>query len=299
MNESNDEVEYRKRLIDYGFDPETGKQIAQKTERTRKAEVPGNSKPETNTTLPIWPNAMRGVPNGMLRSALFGAIKKGPRQTMKRECISSLDGIEIFYTGERLDQYDLDAWETALHIARMQGTGRECRFRGVPFLKMMGKTNSGDNLKGLYTRLMRLKANAIELRQGRYSYVGALIDEVYKDELTDEHVVVLNPKLQGLFAADQYTLIDNAVRQALTGKPLSQWLHGFYSTHAKPYPLAVATLHSLCGSESKHIRDFKKDLRKALDALVVACAANGQVINYTIVNDVVSFKKSKQITLFE
>ena len=148
-----------------------------------------------------------------------------------------------------------------------------------------------------YTRLLRLRANAIELRQGRYTYVGGLIDDVVIDNDTDEYVVCLNAKLQTLFAPDQFTLIDLAVRQALTGKPLAQWLHGFYSTHAKPFPLAVATLHSLCGSESKHVREYKKDLRKALEALVAACAAYGQVVAYTIVDDIVSFKKSKQTAL--
>jgi hypothetical protein len=29
--------------------------------------------------LPFWPESTRGVPNGVLRSALFGAIKKGAR----------------------------------------------------------------------------------------------------------------------------------------------------------------------------------------------------------------------------
>jgi hypothetical protein len=37
--------------------------------------------------LPIWPEAVRGVPNGVLRSALFGAIKKGPRRYLEREQI--------------------------------------------------------------------------------------------------------------------------------------------------------------------------------------------------------------------
>ncbi len=29
--------------------------------------------------LPLWPEAVRGVPNSVLRSALFGAIKRGRR----------------------------------------------------------------------------------------------------------------------------------------------------------------------------------------------------------------------------
>ena len=33
--------------------------------------------PVEDRRLPAWPEAVRGVPNGVLRSALFGAIKKG------------------------------------------------------------------------------------------------------------------------------------------------------------------------------------------------------------------------------
>src|SRR5690348_6382936 len=49
--------------------------------------------------LPLWPEPTRGVPNGVLRSALFGAIKRGKRRYMERASIASLEGITILYTG--------------------------------------------------------------------------------------------------------------------------------------------------------------------------------------------------------
>ncbi len=58
--------------------------------------------------LPLWPESVRGVPNGFLRSALFGAIAKGKRRYIDGEQLAALDGIEIRYTGQRLDQGDLD-----------------------------------------------------------------------------------------------------------------------------------------------------------------------------------------------
>jgi hypothetical protein len=30
--------------------------------------------------IPIWPDVVRGIPNGFLRSALFGAVMPGPRR---------------------------------------------------------------------------------------------------------------------------------------------------------------------------------------------------------------------------
>ena len=170
--------------------------------RTADAVTPVvNDKPKP-MTLPLWPDVVRGVPNGVLRSALFGAIKKGARRYMQGEQVTSLEGIDIRYTGQQLDQGDLDVWESVLHIVRLQEMGEQCRFTAYALLKLMGKTDSGKNRATLQTRIERLRANAINIKQGRYSYIGGLVDEAYKDEDTQEWVVVLNPKLHALFAAD-------------------------------------------------------------------------------------------------
>ena len=238
--------------------------------------------------LPVWAEAVRGVPNGVLRSALFGAVRKGPRRYLKRERIASLEGVEIFYTGERLDQGDLDVWQAVLHLARLQDMGEQCRFTAYAMLKMLGKANTGQNREILHTRLTRLRANAVEFRQSRFSYIGGMVDEAYKDEETLEYVVVFNPKLRALFERDQWTAVDWAVRLELTGQPLAQWLHGFYATHAQPYPISVGKLHELCGSEATDLSDWKtKDLRKSLDSVASACEKHGQAFNAEIADDLV------------
>lgn len=261
------------------------------TQQNKRSPASIASSKSNVVQLPSWPEPTRGVPNGVLRSALFGAIKKGPRRYMEGEQIAALDGIEIRYTGQRLDQGDLDVWESVLHIVRLQAMGEKCRFTAYAMLKLLGKTDTGSNRETLHKRLMRLKANAVEVQQGRYSYAGSLIDDVYRDKETQEYVLILNPKLRPLFAADQFTRIDWGVRHALNGKPLAQWLHGYYASHAKPYPISVATLHKLCGSESVLLSDFKKDLRKALDAVTEAGAAHGQPFSNEIKDDLVHVEK--------
>lgn len=243
--------------------------------------------PDNVVRLPLWPEAVRGVPNGVLRSALFGAIKKGPRRYLEHERIASLEGVDIHYTGPRLDQGDLDVWQAVLHIARLQDMGEQCRFTAYAMLKMLGKADTGQNRATLHKRILRLRANAVELRQGRFTYIGGLVDEAYKDEETLEYVVVLNPKLRALFESDQWTALDWAVRQELSGQPLAQWLHGFYATHAQPYPISVEKLHELCGSENTVLRDFKRELKSSLDAVAAACEKHGQTFNAEILNDLV------------
>jgi hypothetical protein len=246
------------------------------------------ARPDNVARLPAWPDEVRGVPNMALRSALFGAIRRGPRRYLKSERMASVDGMEVFYTGERLDQGDLDVWEAVLHFIRQQELGKECRFTAYAMLKMLGKTNSGKNRKILHQRILRLKANAAEIKQGRYVYIGSLIDEAFKDEETQEYVVVANPRIKILFERDQFTLIDWAVRLELAGHPLAQWLHGFYASHAKPYAYSVAKLHELCGSEAAELSDWKtKELRKSLDLVSAACEKHGQAFKAEILADLV------------
>jgi len=242
--------------------------------------------------LPLWPEAVRGVPNGLLRSALFGAIKRGARRYLERQEVHAQDGVTVRYTGARLDQGDLDVWETVLHTVRAQELGDDCRVTAYQLLKALDKRDTGGNRDVLERRLARLKATALDVKVGRYSYMGSLIDEVYRDDETREYVIRLNPKLHTLFASDQFTQVDWSVRHALDGKPLAQWLHGFYASHAKPYPMKIETLHKLCGSETAELWKFAQTLRKSLDAVVEASEACEQPFSYEICGDLVHVEKA-------
>ena len=241
--------------------------------------------------LPLWPEPVRAVPNGILRSALFGAIKKGPRRYMEKELVAAVDGVEIRYTGQRLDQGDLDVWESVLHAVRLQELGSQCRVTSYALLKLMGKTDTGKNRVTLQNRIERLVANALTVKQGRYSYMGNLIAGAIKDEDTQEWVIELNPKLRPLFAADQFTQVEWAVRHALDGHQLAQWLHGFYASHAKPFPMRLDTLLELSGSENAEPRSSRQKLLKALDAVVEASKAHGEGFSYEIIGDLVHVEK--------
>lgn len=257
----------------------------------RSSVQPQNVEAEqTCSLLPHWQDSVRRVPNVALRSALFGAISKGHRPYLERVEIHALGGISILYTGALLDQGDLDVWETVLHLARMQELGAECRVTAYRLLKDLGKTDTGKNRAILDKHLSRMKATALQVRVGEHSYEGSLIHEVYRDHDTRSYVIRLNPKLRVLFLDDQFTDVDWSVRQALHGKPLAQWLHGFYVTHARPYDLKIETLHRLCGSRASSLRDFKKDLRRSLDTVERASNAAGQPFSYLIEGGLVRVK---------
>jgi len=276
-----------KRMKDGETFEETSERLYQEYMK-KFAEKEGKSYP---IKLPDWSDSKRAIPNGMLRSALFGATRKGRRRFLRRELIASIDGIRILYTGESLDQGDLDVYEAVLHHMRSENIGELHYFTSYGLFKLMGKTDTGKNRDILHARLIRLCANALELEQGDCAYAGSLIYDVYKSRRTKEWGIVLNPSLWFLFEKNQFTLTDWSIRYKLSGHSLAQWLYGFYASHAEPFSIKIETLHRLCGSETEELRFFKAKLRKALDAVVEAFKAVGQEFSYEIKDGLVYVRK--------
>ena len=133
----------------------------------------------------------------------------------------------------------------------------------------------------------RLSATTVEIQQGPHSYGGSLVDEFYRNDQAGCYGIILNPRLQLLFAHENWTQIAWEQRQKLKRQPLAQWLHGFYSTHANPFAMKVATLHRLSGSEAKKMYHFRAELRDAL-----ACLQSATGWSYEIdANDLVHVHK--------
>lgn len=224
-----------------------------------------------------WGETLRGVPNSVLRSSLFGAIKRGKRKTMFREKLASQSGISVVFTGYRLDQADLDVWQQVLHISRNSPFGTEVAFSGSGFLKAIGRNASGASHEWLKDSLTRLQVAAVELSDGKKTFSGTLIHNWYLDEVNKNCVVKLNPDLVNLFSRDTWTGIEWEQRKALRGKPLALWLHGFYSSHENPFDIKIETLHKWCGSEAKELFHFKAELKESLFSLSEATDWNCRI----------------------
>jgi TrfA protein len=250
--------------------------------------------------LPIWAEPVRGVPNGVLRSALFGAVKSArgkDRRQLDGEQMAAVDGVQIICTGQRLDQDDLDVWETLVHAARMQNLGTAVCANSYALLKLMGLTDTGKNRKLLHERIVRIRSHTIELRQGTRCYIGGLVQRAAKDMETHEWIIELDERLLALYGDDQFTQFDWDTRRSLNGQPLAQWLHGFYATHADPFPIKVATLRRLCGSETARLDNYRKNLRTALQSVHEAHAARGEPWGWCIdANDCVVVTKKGTIS---
>lgn len=220
--------------------------------------------------LPIWPEAVRGVPNAVLRSALFGAIKRGKRAFQQRVKKASVEGVTVIHTGPQLDQADLDVWEQCLQLARTGGLGCSIQFSAGGFLKAIERSTGKSQHEWLKGAFARLSSSVVEVADGKRAYFGPMLIGGARDDESGHYVIEMNPKIVSLFGTDGWSSVEFEVRRALKKQPLGQWLHGFYSSHARPFPMRVETLHRLCGSEAQQMKHFRAELRDALNKLTEA-----------------------------
>ncbi len=217
--------------------------------------------------LPVWSESVRGTPNSLLRGALFSAIQSKDRRYMERQLVAAQDGIEIRYTGLQLNQTDLHVWEQAVHWARKHSLGDICYFTAYAFLTALGRSTGGDQHVQLRYEISRLSATDVAVSYKGKEYSGSLIIDKTSDEDTERYALQLNPKIMSLWTAG-WTAINWDQRLQLKRKPLALWLHGFYASHAEPYPMKVETIMRLCGSVNHSVKRFTQAIKEALQELV-------------------------------
>jgi len=254
---------------------------------------------EPSHSLPMWSEYVRGVPNSILRSALFGAIKRGRRSFQQGTPLASVEGIVVIFTGPRLDQADLDVWEQCLHLARTGGLGTRIKFSVGGFLKAIGRSSGGHDIEWLKNAFRRLSSSVVEIKDGKRAYFGPMIHGGARNDETNQYVIEMNPAIVKLYGIDGWTGIQFDERQALKKQPLSQWLHAFYSTHEKPFSFKVETLHMLCGSDAKQLFSFRQELREALGKLSEVTGWTCNVGDNDLVHIVKNMRKSKMQRLLK
>jgi len=236
-----------------------------KAEEPKPPKAPENILSTNVVNLPIWPATTRGTPNSFLRGALFAAIQGKDKEYLYRQMIACREGMTIKFTGKQLNQSDLDVWDQAVELARHHPLGNICTFTIHDFLKSLGLDTGKSQREWLKDVFLHLAEVCIGIRANGYSYGGSLLEFLYNET---DHIFALrlNPTIIALYEAG-WTQIDWEVRKKLRRKPLALWLHGYLSSDATNYPTKVETLHRLCGSKAKGLRQFKVQLKEALTDL--------------------------------
>ena len=234
--------------------------------------------------LPSWAENKRGVPNSILRGALFAAIQGKTRRALKAELLATQKGVEIRFTGWQLDQADLDVWEQVLHMHMSQDLplGVQVSFTARSLLLALRLSTGKSDYNWLKDSFRRLAGAVVEISYAPgMSYAGNMLD-FWRDDNDNTYILEVNPRLASIYGAG-WTAIDCDVRLGLRRKPLASWLHGYYSSHAKPFTVKVDYLYRLSGSTNKNVRDFKYQLKKALALLV----ESGAIRSFSIEGDLV------------
>jgi hypothetical protein len=228
---------------------------------------PGPAPPARILKLPVEPPDRRTTPNVCLRSALFGVVGRGRRRWLRDIEIAAQDGYRVLYTGERLDQSDLDVWLAVKHLCAGVPLGAEATFSAPELFRLLGKSDGQANREALQRSLKRMfEASVSMVAPSGAGFQGHMIDWWKWDAESCRFSVVLSPRMAPLFEDEDYTLLVNAQRQQL-GKDLARWLHGYWSSHQRIYPIYDTTLMRLCGAEVQTIRKFRQLLREALAEL--------------------------------
>lgn len=221
--------------------------------------------------VPECPESMRIIPSTLLRSALFGIMRRGSgRKYIDGETLTAWKGASIRYKGQQLDQYDLDVWLQVLYIVRQQSFNvARAEFTARSFLKTIGRKVSGAAVNILFKSLERMVACAVTVELNGRSYTGSLIENFVRDKQSDLYVVHINPDLCRLFDAG-HTRLHWETRLALP-TDLSRWLHGYVLSHQAtlnaPHRIAVKTLYALTGSSAAALKSFRQILRQSMTSL--------------------------------
>ncbi|MDQ6974394.1 MAG: plasmid replication initiator TrfA, partial [Mariprofundaceae bacterium] len=215
---------------------------------------------------PNCPPEHQAAPSSLLRSALFGIVKRGKRAYLENVDIASWESVKITYTGARLMQSDLDVWLACVEAcARQKSTNIVISQREL--MRLAGRKNS--NSKRLWIDLERQMCSVVRIQDCRFTYSGSLIHEAVKDEKTGHIELSINPKMLILFGGN-VTHIETSTRHALKGD-LTKWLHGYVLSHKstwrQPHFIGLEKLQALSGSEIAAMRDFRVKIKKSMNEL--------------------------------
>ena len=234
----------------------------QRQKATEEAKLLGTAMQQL---LPKIFEEKRAIPNCFLRGALFGMVRKGRRSLVKDEPIFTMSQYEVAFSGEHLDQNDLELWDTLIYLAKQRNVDSELRITLYELCQQMRLTDAKSNYERLTNRAKRLVFGKVSIKTGTKEFFGGLINNVYIDTAGDGKLVIeYNKKLMPLFVDGDYTLISADIRHLLGDNQLARWLYNFYESHNQPMPFALNFIQKLCRSETE-AKDFKRKLKNALE----------------------------------
>ena len=181
-------------------------------------------------------------------------IQGKDRRFIKDALLATVNGVEIRFTGEQLNQDDHDLLMQLVFMAHKRPIGAWITVPAYAILKALGRKVSGKQYRELRADISRLAASMVSIRnaKAKIEYIGHhLITQASQHEVSRHWIYRLDPKLRPLYGDMAHTLIDWNQRLALKGKDLARWVQLYMATHAKPYPVKIDTLRQLSAASGR------------------------------------------------
>lgn len=249
------------------FEAKVRKSQAKKPVPTKLAEIDVKQ-------LPLWAEEIRCIPNEIVRSALFNAKnRREPRIYLKQSEIAVIGEGKITFTGEELRQDDETVWLQLIHLAKESPLGNNIEFTPYALCKAVGWTIDGRSYKRLRECLDRMQATSLSIESTRLKE-GISLSMIpmfkWRDDAgrtLTQYQARIAPELVSLFGEVQYTKLEWLQRLALPAG-IATWLHSYYASHHKPYPVKLGTLKKGSGITTESPAALRQLMTKALAKLL-------------------------------
>jgi len=159
----------------------------------------------------------RAMPNHIARSSLFAPIARGRKKLHREAVLVSRADAVITYWGEQLDESQADVWMQIMHEALKYPLGDLVPINRAKFLRAIGRHTGRYEYTWLHRTMKTLsfamlvaeaaKDGKPKLSVGRTRVLHMIDGFDYDDEL-EEYSVRVDPRWRGLYANQEYALID-------------------------------------------------------------------------------------------
>ncbi|TAL77092.1 MAG: hypothetical protein EPN76_09555 [Burkholderiaceae bacterium] len=231
--------------------------------------------------LPSWREATVGMPNLLLRSALFSSSAAG--ETLFDAPIASQGDTVLSMTGFKLSDYDRRVFAACLNYYREDrplSSSVDPKFVEISFWQLSRdlQVAYGANVhRAIRGSLIRLNAAHLRIRVKRQEIpMPRLIEVAFEDgyagsDTTEELLrgsdliaFRIFDSMANLFGPADWSSVSATALHDFSGLP--SWLTSFYSTHAGPYPVKFSELYKYSGVTCE-TREFRRRLKVALTKL--------------------------------
>lgn len=220
----------------------------------------------TGEHLTPWPDVQFGIPNKLLRSAIFGIQREKRDGIFDQFSFVYQNDLEITFTGPRLNQDDSIVWQSILRAVKNSRSplGAAILIKKIDVLNHLNKSNAGKNYNWLVSSLDKLSCSTLKCQNGKEVFSSNLIVG-YRMGKSDTYFTAGVSSFLAPLLSEDLTDIDILRKSQLTSQ-LSRWLHDFYSSHTQPIPYSIDKLKNLCRSNQVYAK-FKMSLKKSIEDL--------------------------------